>query len=116
MSYVNWKIAKSELQEEEYSKVAKWCNESRQYEIKEIGDDYCVVKKTEPTVEEQNEQIRQTRASLYAQLIDPLHSEKQRKVVLGEWTNEMETAYVAEVARLTELIQSEHPYVENVQE
>lgn len=68
----------------------------------------------EPTIEEQNEIIRQTRANLYAQLIDPLHAEKQRKVVLGTWTEEMEAEYVAKVKQLTEQIQTENPYIETV--
>ena len=57
MSYENWKIAKSELQDkaEEYSKVAEWCNESGQYHIEEIGDEYCVVANPEPTTEEINQ-------------------------------------------------------------
>lgn len=66
----------------------------------------------EPTIEEKNETIRQTRASLYAQLIDPLHAQKQRKVVLGEWTEELEAEYVAQVKALTAKIQDENPYVE----
>lgn len=65
-----------------------------------------------PTIEEKNEVIRQTRASLYAELIDPLHAQKQRKVVLGEWTEEMEAEYVAQVKALTAKIQDENPYVE----
>jgi len=66
----------------------------------------------EPTIEEKNEAIRQTRASLYAELIDPLHAQKQRKVVLGEWTEELEAEYVAQVKALTAKIQEENPYVE----
>ena len=66
----------------------------------------------EPTVEEKNEQIKQTRANLYSSLIDPLHAEKQRKVVLGTWTEADEEDYVAEVKRLTEKIQTENPYTE----
>lgn len=69
----------------------------------------------EPTVEEQNEIIRQTRAGLYSQLVDPLHAEKQRKVVLGTWTEEMEAEYVAKVKQLTEQIQTENPYIDNVE-
>lgn len=66
----------------------------------------------EPTVEEKNEAIKQTRAYLYSDLIDPLHAEKQRKVVLGTWTEADEVEYVAEVKRLTEKIQTENPYIE----
>ena len=67
---------------------------------------------SEPTIEEKNEAIRQTRASLYAELIDPLHAQKQRKVVLSEWTEEMEAEYVAEVKRQTLIIQTDNPYIE----
>lgn len=66
----------------------------------------------EPTIEEKNEQIRQTRAYLYSSQIDPLHAERQRKVVLGTWTETNEEEYVAEVKRLTEKIQTENPYIE----
>lgn len=69
----------------------------------------------EPTIEEQNEIIRQTRASLYSSLIDPLHAERQRKVVLGAWTEEMEAEYVAKVKQLTEQIQTENPYIDSVE-
>lgn len=69
----------------------------------------------EPTIEEQNEQIRQRRAYLYSSLVDPLHAERQRKVVLGTWTEEMEAEYVAKVKELTEQIQTENPYIDNVE-
>lgn len=68
----------------------------------------------EPTIEEKNEAIKQTRANLYAELIDPLHAEKQRKVVLGTWTETDEAEYVAKVKELTEQIQTENPYIETV--
>jgi hypothetical protein len=66
----------------------------------------------EPTVEEKNEAIKQTRANLYAKLIDPLHAEKQRKVVLGTWTDADEAEYVEQVKALTAKIQEENPYIE----
>lgn len=66
----------------------------------------------EPTVEEKNERIKQTRASLYSSLIDPLHAEKQRKVVLGTWTETDETEYIEQVKALTAKIQEENPYIE----
>ena len=66
----------------------------------------------EPTIEEKNEAIRQTRAKLYAELVDPLHAQKQRKVILEEWTETDEAEYVAKVKKLTANIQEENPYVE----
>lgn len=80
--------------------------EVRQYQIVEIPEP------PEPTVEEKNELIRKTRASLYAELIDPLHAEKQRKVVLGTWTEANEAEYIAEVKRQTLIIQTDNPYIE----
>ena len=71
--------------------------------------------KPEPTIEEKNEAIRQTRAQLYTELVDPLHAQKQRKVVLGEWTEEMEAEYVTKVKELTEQIQTENPYIDSVE-
>lgn len=65
----------------------------------------------EPTVEEQNELIRQRRAYLYSSLIDPLHAERQRKVVLETWTEADEAEYVTEVKRLTQIIQTDNPYI-----
>lgn len=54
MSYENWKIKKSELEDtlNEYETVAKWCNKSGKYQINEIDDEYCVIKTPEPTQEE----------------------------------------------------------------
>lgn len=65
----------------------------------------------EPTIDEQNAVISDKRASEYARLIDPLHAEKTRKAVLGEWTDELELEYIAQVKALTKQIQDENPYV-----
>lgn len=65
----------------------------------------------EPTIDEQNAVISDKRASEYARLIDPLHAEKARKTVLGEWTEELESEYVAKVKALTKQIQDENQYV-----
>ena len=66
---------------------------------------------SEPTINEQNAVISDKRASEYARLIDPLHAEKAGKTVLGEWTEELESEYVAQVKALTKQIQDENPYV-----
>lgn len=63
-------------------------------------------------VEEKNAQTKETRANLYAELIDPLHAEKQRKVVLGAWTEADEAEYIEQVKALTAKIQEENPYIE----
>lgn len=64
----------------------------------------------DPTIEEKNEAIRQTRAKLYAELIDPLHAQKDKDTIMGEWSEEREQEYIAEVKRLTIKIREENPY------
>lgn len=67
-----------------------------------------------------NAEIALVRGEQYTKLVDPLHCEKIRKVALEQWTDEMESEYVAKVRELTEQIQTENPYLEtgseNVQE
>lgn len=99
----------------EYKAFANWNNANgNKFEIFANGDGTYTIREIvvpEPTIEEKNEAIRQTRASQYAQLIDPLHAQKQRKTVLGEWTEELEAEYVAQVKALTTKIQEENPYI-----
>lgn len=66
----------------------------------------------EPTVEEKNERIRQIRASLYAEHVDTLHAQKTKDTIMGEWSDEKEQEYIAEVKRLTIKIREENPYIE----
>ena len=100
----------------EYKAFANWNNANGgKFNIEPLDDGTYKITEIvipEPTIEEKNEAIRQTRAGLYAELTDPLHAEKQRKTVLGEWTEEMEAEYVAQVKVLTAKIQEENPYVE----
>lgn len=82
-----------------------------EYEYAEIYNGVIYTDKAECKTAK-NESVKQARATQYAALIDPLHAEKQRKVVLGTWTEADEEDYVAEVKRLTEKIQTENPYIE----
>lgn len=106
------------ITKEEYIEFVNWANvNGGKFYSEANGDGTYTVREVvvvEPTIEEQNEAIKQTRANLYAELIDPLHAERQRKVVLGTWTEEMEAEYVAKVKELTEQIQTENPYIETV--
>lgn len=76
--YENWKILKSELEEkqDEYSKVADWCNENG-YTIEDDGTYYKVVKLPEPTPPT-DEEIRQMREKAYEKDVDPITSHIQR--------------------------------------
>lgn len=100
----------------EYTAFANWNNANgNKFDIESLGNGtYKIIEIVipEPTIEEKNEAIRQTRAKLYAELVDLLHAQKQRKVVLGEWTEELEAEYVTQVKALTAKIQEENPYVE----
>ena len=59
MTYTNWTMNKSELNDEEYGLVADWCNENQTHTIEDMGEYYAVVKIPEPTEEE----IKQARIS-----------------------------------------------------
>lgn len=100
----------------EYKAFANWNNANgNKFCIEPLDDGTYKITEiiiVEPTIEERNENIKRMRASLYSQLIDPLHAERQRKVVLDIWTDEMETEYIAKVKEITGKIQTENPYIE----
>lgn len=62
--------------------------------------------------EELNEIIKQRRARLYEQHVDPLHAQKNKDIIMGEWSEEKEQEYISEVKRLTIKIREENPYIE----
>lgn len=113
MSYENWKIKKSELEEkqEEYSAVADWCNELGEYHIEEIDDEYCVVKNPEP-LPPTTEEIRQRRELYYKENCDPLTCEKIRKTSMGKWTEEDEAEYVNRMNDISAFVNQMYPYPE----
>lgn len=103
--------------EEQYAEAYAYVTENKGCKIVEIAPvdgvrQFQIELIPVPTVEEQNAQIKQTRAGLYSLLIDPLHAERQRKTVLGTWTETDEAEYVAEVKRQTLIIQTDNPYIE----
>jgi hypothetical protein len=59
-----------------------------------------------PTVDD----IKALREQAYIQEIDTLHAQRQRKTILGTWTEEDEANYIAEVKRLSEDIANRYPY------
>lgn len=64
------------------------------------------------TVEEKNEQTKQKRAALYVEHVDPLHAQKTKDIIMGEWSDEKEQEYIAKVKELTIKIRDENPYIE----
>lgn len=82
------------------------------WEYKEIPKEPEPEPLPEPTIEEKNEQIRQTRAYLYSSQIDPLHAQKTKDIIMDEWSDEKEREYIAKVKELTIKIRDENPYID----
>lgn len=102
------------ITKEEHVEFANWANANGgKFYSEPNGDGTYTVREVvvvEPTIEEKNEAIKQARASLYAQLIDPLHAQRDKDIIMGEWSEEREQEYIAEVKRLTIKIREENPY------
>ena len=104
------------ITKEEHIDFAIWNNANGSKFYSELNEDGTLtIHETvvvEPTIEERNDQIKKARALLYAELVDPLHAQKTKDVIMGEWSDEREEAYVAEVKRLTLQIREENPYID----
>ena len=104
--YENWKILKSELDEkqEEYSKVAEWCNDGQEYHIELYIDEndvewYRTVKNPEPLPPTQEEldaqnanRIRSIRSEYMAETLNKVERYETQKVI-GLDTTESEDTY-----------------------
>ena len=82
-----------------------------EYEYAEMYAGNIYTDRTE-CVNAKNADIKQRRANLYTELVDPLHAQKNKDTIMGEWTEEKEQAYIAEVKRLTIMIREDNPYIE----
>ena len=56
------------------------------------------------------EEISSLREQAYIKEVDILHSQRQRKTILGTWTEQDEANYIAEVKQLSEDIANRYPY------
>lgn len=56
------------------------------------------------------EEISALREQVYIKEVDILHAQRQRKTILGTWTEEDEANYIAEVKQLSEDIANRYPY------
>lgn len=115
--YENWKILKSELEEkqDEYSKVADWCNENG-YTIEDDGTYYKVVKLPEPTPPT-DEEIRQMREKAYEADVDPItaHIQRLRDVEQTEEVKAEIAELIAERDVKVAEIKERYPYNERSQ-
>jgi len=109
--YSKWKILKTELDEkqEEYSKVADWCNESGEYHIEDDKTYYKVVKNDEP-LPPTYEDIDRMRVQYRHEHIDDKTISRIRKTANGTWTDEDEQTYLALDAEVTAYIEEHYPY------
>lgn len=112
MSYENWKILKSDLEEkqEEYSEVAAWCNVNG-YHIEDDGTYYKVVENPEPTPPT-DEEIKQMRIRYRREHIDDQTAERSRKQANNTWNVDDEADYLALDAEVTAYIEEHYPYNE----
>lgn len=107
--YENWEMKTSELDREEYSQVAQWCN-SNGYKIV-TKDGYYKVEKVVPTAPT-HEEIRQMRANYRRTHIDDKTAERTRKQANRTWTEEDEQAYLQLDAEVTAWIEANLKYPE----
>ena len=56
------------------------------------------------------EEISALREQAYIKEVDILHAQRQRKTILGTWTEQDEANYIAEVKQLSEDIANRYPY------
>lgn len=56
------------------------------------------------------EEISALREQAYIKEVDTLHAQRQRKTILGTWTEQDEANYIEEVKRLSEDIANRYPY------
>lgn len=63
-------------------------------------------------VEEYNAEQKEKHSSAYTERTDPLTLRKMRKQALGEWTEEDEANYIAEIQAISQQINEEYPYKE----
>ncbi len=88
------------------------------YGYEETEDEYVVgcdgkfyIKGTEPTPPPPtHEEVELKRRSLYKQYTDDLVAERNRKQLLGTWTEEDEAAMLKTVQELSDKIVEENPY------
>lgn len=64
------------------------------------------------SIEEYNAEQKEKRSSAYTERTDPLTLRKMRKQALGEWTEEDEANYIAEIQAISQQIAEEYPYKE----
>jgi hypothetical protein len=83
-------------------------------EVEQAYDGSWYVKGYAPVqpIDEYNAEQQEKRSQAYTERTDPLTLRKMRKLALGEWTEEDEANYIAEIQAISEQINEEYPYKE----
>lgn len=102
-------IIKKPYTRKQYADLASFCNHNDCH-IEDKGEYLESVDNVHPLPT--NEEQRIARANAYSNEIDPLHSQKQRRTILGTWTEEDEAEYIEKVKTLSEDINNRFPYME----
>lgn len=95
----------------QYDEAFKFVSENQGTTIKDLGDgQYQIVEFPKPTVEEQNEAIRQTRENLYIQTSDKLKADYDEALARGASNAEqLKKEWLASKDK----IRAENPYIDN---
>ena len=80
----------------------------------EIIEGEPIEKTVQDPIPDSHDEVSRARELAYEQLVDKLHLRKLRKTVLGEWSEELEAEYVAEVKEKSAKIVELHPYPEDL--
>lgn len=80
----------------------------------EVIDGELIEKTVQDPIPATHEEVSAAREKAYELLVDKLHLRKLRKTVLGEWTEELEAEYVAEVKDKSAKVVELHPYPEDL--
>lgn len=101
------KLNKPYTQEQRYNFIVE-NNHKLGYKIQETDEALLAIynEPLPPTKEE----VAKLREQAYIKEIDTLHAQRQRKTVLGTWTEEDEANYIAEVKSRSEDIANRYPY------
>lgn len=94
---------------EEYANLAVYCNENNCHiEQTEYGLESVPNEPHIPTKEEQ----QVNREAAYVREVDILHAQKDRRIILGTWTDADEEEYKQKVITLSKQIAERYPYPE----
>jgi hypothetical protein len=99
------------ITKEQHIDFANWCAVNHPKMMTEsIGDGTYRIIEIPAEPEPSRSQMHDLRKQAYAETTDKLTLEKLRLQAIGQWTEEKETAYVAEMTELSAEIKEKYPF------